>query len=85
MDYATAVVFFAMGLGLALLIRGGFKLFRGEEVTERLPIERGVVRLDLLEGNGRPTRRSAEKDYGEAAAEGSEEDTAENQPADGRK
>jgi hypothetical protein len=61
MDFGTAALFFAVGLGAALFFRNLSKSGRGGTGTEDLPMRDGSVRLDHMLGTPRPDRREGEE------------------------
>ena len=66
MDYAGAVIFFAIGLGITLLVGGLWRWGRGGKGTESLPMRNGAVRVDRLASRGGRGSRAARNGGNEA-------------------
>ena len=58
MDYAAAVILFAIGFGVSLLVRGVWEWTRSRRERERFPLKDGVVVLDQLAGISRADGRA---------------------------
>lgn len=61
MDFGVAALFFAVGLGGALILSNLSKWRRQETGMEGLLIKDGSVRMDLMVGKSRPGRRGREE------------------------
>lgn len=66
-DYSLAVIFFALGLALAVLARGTWRWAGRDAKPGNLPVRNGAVRLDRLVGGSRsaePEDGLGEETYG---------------------